>query len=464
MISARLIASLKTKGGQLVMRAEDLKPDDLFTQIQNLVERLAVERRAREAAEAADKAKSELLAMTGHELRAPVDTLIAMIELLSASPLDPAQRRYTDMLVQSALRLRHVLDDIRDLTRLEAGRFVLARSEFDLHAMMQEVGSVLQARASDKGLTSGVDVGASCPRLVVADEARIRQVLMSLIDTALKSTVDGSVRLHASAIDVNGVRRLRFDVSDTGGGHARAERERLFKPLLKIPVATAAERGRTGLELAIAQKLAALMGGEVGCDSAVGKGSLYWFTLAAEHAGQPLAAEPLGAERAGSEPLEIESPILVLLEDEAVAAKPVKETEPQAGLRGHVLVVEDNAVNRMLIASYLDEFGLSHEMVSSGASALLSLASKRYDLVLMDVAMPDLDGVEATKRIRALHAPAAEVPIVALVSAKKGGRGAYLAAGMNAYVSKPIRGRELYRVLAPFLAKDAGEEPALRAG
>jgi len=458
-ISARLVAGLKTKGGQLVMRAEDFKPDDLFTQIQNLVERLAVERRAREAAEAADKAKSEFLAMTGHELRAPVETLIALTELLSASPLDPAQRRYTDMLIQSALTLRHVIDDIFDLTRLEAGRFALDRSEFDLHAMMQDVGSVLQARANDKGLTSGVDIGASCPRLVVADEARIRRVLMSLIDTALKSTTDGTVRLHASAIDVNGVWRLRFDVTDTGSGHARAEREQLFKPMLKFPSATVPQRGGTGLELAIGQKLAALMGGEVGCDSAVGKGSLYWFTLAAGRAGQPLAAE-----QAGPEPLEAEPPVLVLLEDEAVAAKPVKETEPQGKLRGHVLVVEDNAVNRMLIASYLDEFGLSQEMVGSGASALLSVASKRYDLVLMDVMMPDLDGVEATKRIRALHAPASEVPIVALVSAKKGDRGAYLSAGMNAYVSKPIRGRELYRVLARFLAKEAGDEPALRAG
>lgn len=437
------------------MRAEDFKPDDLFTQIQNLVERLAVERRAREAAEAADKAKSELLATVGHELKAPAETLIAMIELLSASPLDPAQRRYTDMLIQSALTLRHVIDDFFDLTRLEAGRFALDRSEFDLHAMMHDVGSVLQTRASDKGLTSGVDIGASCPQLVVADEGRIRRVLMSLIDTALKSTSDGTVRLHASAIDVNDVWRLRFDVTDTGSGYARYEREQLFKPMLKVPTATAAERRATGLELAIGRKLAALMGGEVGCDSAVGKGSLYWFTLTAEHAGQ----EPFVTEQ-----LEAEPPVLVLLEDEAVAAKSGKEAEPQGKLRGHVLVVEDNAVNRMLIASYLDEFGLSHEMVGTGASALLSLASKRYDLVLMDVMMSDLDGVEATKRIRALHAPAAEVPIIALVSAKKGDRGAYLSAGMNAYVSKPIRGRELHRALARFLREGEGEEPALRAG
>ncbi len=315
------------------MRAEDFKPDDLFAQIQNLVERLAVERRARESAEAADKAKSELLAMIGHELRAPVDTLIAMTELLSASPLDPAQRRYTDMLIQSALTLRHVIDDIFDLTRLEAGRFALDRSEFDLHAMMQDVGSVLQTRASDKGLTSGVDIGASCPQLVVADEERIRRVLMSLIDTALKSTSDGLVRLHASAIEVNGVWRLRFDVTDTGSGHSRAEREQLFKPMLKVPSATTAQRGATGLELAIGQKLAALMGGEVGCDSAVGKGSLYWFTLAAGRAGQPLAAqplaaEPLAAEQAGPEPLEAEP--LGPPKPEFRPDKPSPEAEPKA--------------------------------------------------------------------------------------------------------------------------------------
>ena len=442
------------------MRAEDFKPDDLFAQIQNLVERLAVERRAREAVEGADKAKSELLATVGHELKAPVETLVAMTELLSLSPLDPAQRRYTDMLLEAARKLGHVVYDIVDYTRLEAGHFTLDRSEFDLHTMMQDVGSALHERASDKGLTSGVDIGASCPRLVVGDEARIRQVLMSLIDAALKSTTDGSVRLHASGIAVNGTWRLRFDVTDTGSGHARSEREQLFKPMLRVVGASSAAPGPTGLELAIGQKLAALMGGEVGCDSAVGKGSLYWFTLAAGHAGQA----PISPENAGPHPLEAETPVLVLLDEEAIVQKPLQEPDPQVNLRGHVLVVEDNAVNRMLIATYLDEFGLSHEMVGTGAAALLNLASRRYDLVLMDATMPDLDGVEATKRIRALQSPAAKVPVVALVSARTGDRGAYLAAGMDAYVSKPIRGRELYRVLARFLAKDAGEESALRAG
>ncbi len=427
------------------MLPEDFKPDDLFAQIQNLADKLAQERHARQVAEAEGKARSELLATTGHELKAPVESLIAIIELLSASPLDPAQRRYTQMLAESAWRLLGVIGDLVDFTRVEAGRFELNPVEFDVHEMLHDVGLALQDRASETGLTCGLDIGASCPRLVVADEARVRQVLLCLIDNALKLTSEGSVRLHASAIDVNGMWMLRFDVSDTGRGHNRVEREQLFKPVVKVLGAMQPQQSGTGLELSIAHKLAAHMGGEIGCDSVVGKGSLYWFTLAAAH------AEP---ERAMPEQKAL-----------SALAVSVPEQDPTAKLSGHVLVVEDNAVNRMLIASYLDEFGLSYEMVGAAGTALLNLASKPYDLVLMDVSMPDLDGVEATKRIRALHAPAAEVPIIALVTqAKTAECGAYLVAGMDGYVTKPIRGRELYAALAPFLAQDEGDEPLLLVG
>ncbi len=442
------------------MRPEDFEPGDLFTQIHNLVETLAEERRAREAAEGAERSKSELLAMIGHELRAPVETIASVSELLRLSPLDPAQRRYTDMIAQSSQSLRNVVDDIGDLTRLEAGRFDLACSEFDLHAMIEEIGSALVTRAGAKGLTSGVDIGASCPQRVVADACRIRQVMTTLLDTALRSTLDGSVRLHASAIDVNGRWRLRFDVTDTGRGYSAAERAQLFKPVLKVQSAASAEREGSGLELAIARKLAGLMGGEVGCDSAPGKGSLYWFTLTAGHAGQAFFA----ARREDQERAVRDEPVLELAEAEEAAPEPPREAERPAKLLGHVLVVENNAVNRMLIGSYLEEFGLTHEMVASGAAALLNLATRRYDLVLMDMKMPDLDGIEATRQIRALQGPSAEVPLVALVAVKGENRGAYLAAGVDAYVSKPIRGRELHRVLARFLRDEAGEEPVLLAG
>jgi CheY-like chemotaxis protein len=241
------------------------------------------------------------------------------------------------------------------------------------------------------------------------------------------------VRLHANANEIDGRLLLRFDVIDTGVGLSRAVQQRLFQPYLQLEGPGAHQTGATGLSLSIARKLALLMGGEIGCQSVVGQGTLYWFILPACRARMAVPAP-----------------------------KPDKDAQPQAGLSGHVLVVEDNAVNRMLIVTYLDEFGLTHEVVTGGGDAVVSLASKTYDVVLMDTAMRDLDAVETTRRIRSLHAPSSHVPIVALIAhGMTSDCGAYLAAGMDAYVSKPIRGRELYAVLAQFLG-GAREEPVLR--
>jgi CheY-like chemotaxis protein len=415
------------------MRPEDFRPDDLFAQIQGLVDGLADERRAREAAEAADKAKSDLLTMVGHELRTPMEAVIAMAELMLASPLDPTQRLHARTLHQSARSLLGVLNDVLDFSRLEAGRFELDQASFDLHDLIQGVAAVLQTRANEKGLTAGVDIGANCPRFVVGDAARLRQVLISLVDNALKFTAIGSVRLHASASEVDGRLLLRFDVTDTGVGLSKAVQERLFQPYVQLDRPVANQNGGTGLGLSIARKLALLMDGEIGCESVVGQGTLYWFAVPAESPRVNVAAPKAG-----------------------------NDAQPQGALSGHVLVVEDNAVNRMLIVTYLDEFGLTHDVVTSGGAAVMGLAAKSYDLVLMDTAMRGLDGVETTRRIRSLHAPSSQVPIVALIAhGMKSDCGAYLAAGMNAYVSKPIRGRELYAALVPFLAAEKGE-PTLR--
>jgi CheY-like chemotaxis protein len=414
------------------MRAEDFRPDDLFAQIQGLVDGLADERHAREAAEAADEAKSELLAMIGHELRTPMEAVVAMAELLLTGPLDPAQARYAETLHHSARGLLSVLDEVLDFSRLAAGRFQLEQTSFDLHELIQDVGAVLETRANEKGLTGGVDIGANCPRFIVGDAARLRQVLMSLVDNALKFTAMGSVRVHAGASEVDGRLFLRFDVTDTGVGLSKAVQERLFQPYVQADGPVASKDG-TGLGLSIARKLALLMGGELGCESVVGQGTLYWCTL------------PAGQARASETP-----------------PRQGRDAQPQGTLSGRVLVVEANAVNRMLIVTYLDEFGLTHEVVASGAAAVMALASSSYDLVLMDAAMPDLDGVEVTRRIRSLHAPSSHVPIVALVAhGAKGDCGAYISAGMDAYVTKPIRGRDLYGALAPFLG-GAKEEPTLR--
>ena len=415
------------------MQPEDFRPDDLFGQIQGLVDGLAAERCARKSAEAANKAKSELLTMVGRELRSPMEAVTAMAELLLASPLDPTQARYAEMLHQSSRSLLGVLNDVLDFSRLEAGRMELQQATFDLHDLIHGVGAVLQARANEKGLTGGVDIGANCPRYIVGDGARLRQVLMSFVDNAIKFTTIGSVRLHANSREVDGRLMLRFDVTDTGVGLSKAVQERLFLPFVEVDKTLGGTAGSTGLGLSIAKKLASLMGGEVGCQSVVGQGTLYWFTLPAGRA-----------------------------EMVVPATRASKDATAPGLLCGHVLLVEDNAVNRMLIGSYLDEFGLTHEVAANSDAAVMCLAAKSYDLVLMDTAMRELDAVETTKRIRTLHAPSSQVPIVALIANRlKADAGAYLAAGMDAYVSKPIRGRELNAALAPFLGV-AREEPVLR--
>jgi CheY-like chemotaxis protein/nitrogen-specific signal transduction histidine kinase len=408
------------------MQPEDFRPDDLFTQIQELADALTAERQARERPAAADRAKSEPLTVVSHELCAPIGAVISMSERLLKSPLDGTQRRYAETLQQSARSLLTVLNDILDFSKLEAGRFELESAPLDLHDLVKSAGGALQAQADEKNLQNGVHIGMSCPRFVKGDAGRLRQILASLIGNAVKFTSEGSVRLHLNAGETDGRLTLRFDVTDSGVGLSEVQKERLFQPCVQVERSGGSQYGGTGLGLSIAQRLVALMGGEIGCESAPGQGNLFWFTIPTERA-MPTAS---------------------------------KDAQAPATLSGHVLVVEDNAPNRMLISAYLDEFGLTYEMVESGSDAITRLAGKTYDLVLMDIKMPELDGVETTKRIRKMRSHAAEVPIVALTAhAMKGDCEDYLAAGMDGYISKPIRGRDLFAAIAPYLSPDEGEAP-----
>lgn len=400
------------------MQANTFQPENLFAQIQTLVDGLEAERQARAAAEAADAAKSALLSVIGHELHTPMESVVAMAELLRASRLDASQQCYTETLVRSARSILNVVDDVVDFSLLESGEAELVCEPFDLHELIRGVASALQTRASKKGLTTGVDMGANCPRTVVGDETRVRQVLMSLIDTAVQSTSTGSVRLYVSVNDAETPLTVRFDVTDTGAGLSQAEQDSLFEPSADAP---------HGLGLPIARRLAEAMGGEVGCNSALDQGTLYWFTFKAER------------------------------------GEGVDETQVEQGsdgkLSGHVLVAEDNTVTRMLIGGYLDEFGLTYEMVDNGAAALMCLAARRYDLALMDMVLPDYDGVKIAKRVRTMQAPSSDVPIVALAASNaESDDQDCVAAGINARVSKPIQGPALYAALVPFVsARKDGE-------
>ncbi|HEY6919998.1 MAG TPA: response regulator [Methyloceanibacter sp.] len=464
------------------MQAQGFHAHGLYAQVQRLVGGFEAERKARQAAEAADKAKSELLATISHELRTPMEAVVAMAELLLGTPLDETQQLHAETLLKSSRSLLSALNDVLDFSRLETGRFESDPIAFDLHALIHEVAAELQARANAKGLTGSSDISANCPRFVIGDATRLRQVLLGLIDNSLKYTSIGSVRLHASATEHDGRLQLRFDVIDTGVGLSKTVQDRLFQPCIEINTYFGEV---TGLGLPIARKLAKLMAGDIGCKSVVGQGSLYWRTLPAE---LPRKTNALSASELtpASEPLAIhESAAANDARDAAAASESRRVNEkvtavsevpegPAAGeahdpvsqqdkLAGHVLVAEDNAVNRVLIGTYLNEFGLSHEMVSTGSAAVISVATKGYDLVLLDTMIADLDGIETTRRIRAMHVPSAELPIVALVAqAKKQHCATYLAAGMDACVTKPISAGELHAALAPFLTRAQPLEPMLR--
>jgi CheY-like chemotaxis protein len=361
-----------------------------------------------------------------------------MADRLLGGPVDASQRRDVETLARSAQCLLAALNEMLDFSHFETGEAELAVEQFDLHALVKNAASVLQDRASAKGLMSEVDKAANCPRFILGDEARVRQILLGLINTALESTSEGSIRLYVSVNDDQYPFTVRFDVTNTGEGLSEVEQEVLFQ--------ASADTSRAGdtLGLQIAQRLAEAMGGGVGCNGVVGQGTLYWSTFKAVVADDVMSDDdPARADSANDD---VEAP------SQAVG-QPSPEPAPAEGvLSGHMLVVENNTVNRTLISAYLDEFGLTYEMVENGGAALRCLSARSYDLVLMDTALPDYDGHQMVEHIRALHLPSSEVPIVALAApGAKDDFQALVAAGVNGRVTKPIQGRALYAALVPFL-------------
>jgi len=416
------------------MQINGVQPANTNVRIEGLMSGLEAERKARQAAEAADAAKAELLALMGNDLRAPMQSVAAMANHLLANAAGVSQRRDVEAFAQSARALFNALNEVLDFAELETGEAELAIEPFDLHALVKDAASELQARAGAKDLTSGVEMTPNCPRFIVGDASRVRQVLMGLVEAALQRTTEGSIRLYVSVNDAAYPFTVRFDITDTGTGLTEAEIKSLFQPC------SGTSRVGGALGLPIARRLAEVMGGELGCTSAVGRGTLHWFTFQSVVADEQDVANAQAAQGSAEMP-----------------APQLETKAPRTGaLSGHVLVVEGNTVNRMLIGAYLEEFGLSHEMVDNGASALMCLAARPYDLVLMDTVLPDYDGLQMVKRIRDMQAPSSDVPIVSVTaSGSKDDLRALVAAGVNARVTKPIQGRPLYAALVPFLPAQA---------
>ena len=423
--------------------------DDITARLKQLEQALAAERAGRARAEAESRAKSELLATVSHEVRTPMGAIISMADLLLGTVLNERQRHYAETLAQSGRGLLTLLNEILDFSKLEAGRFELEAVSFDFAELMQSIGSMLAVRAQEKGLASSLDLADGFPAQLWGDPVRIRQILDNLIDNAVKFTDQGSIRVLAGYGHDGDELVLRFEVHDTGIGLTAQQIEHLFKPYAQADSSVAVKYGGTGLGLSIARQLAQLMGGDMGAESSPQQGSMFWFTIRVR-------------EAAKASPDHVPSPDHVAAPDHVatpgLTAAPGPANARLGPLSGHVLVVEDNEINQMLIAAYLEQFGLSHETAVNGQEAVKMLQERQFDVVLMDIMMPVMDGLEATKQIRALSGPAAKVPIIALTAhAMKGDRETYLGAGMDSYVSKPVSAADLFSALCEHLGIEPQE-------
>ncbi len=401
--------------------------NDLNARLELLEKALGEERAARERAEDESRAKSELLATVSHEVRTPMGAIISMADLLLRTNLDERQFHYAETLEQSGRGLLALLNDILDHSKLDAGRVEVENIAFDLPELMQNVRSMLEVRAQEKGLQSSIELADNFPARLVGDPVRIRQILDNLIDNAVKFTDRGSVRVLAGYGHDGDELVLRFEVHDTGIGLDEKQMEHLFQPYEQADSSVSAKYGGTGLGLSIARQLAQLMSGDLGAESTPHLGSMFWFTIRVSEAAEA-KPENIARPRQGRAPA------------------------PLGPLSGHVLIVEDNEINQMLIAAYLDQFGLSHDTAVNGEEAVEMVQERTYDIVLMDIMMPVMDGIESTKQIRALSGPAAKTRIIALTAhAMEGDRETYLAAGMDGYVSKPVRATDLFTALCDHL-------------
>lgn len=393
-----------------------------------VAERRRIEAELREATRRAEdgaRAKAEFLAMMSHEIRTPMNGVVGTARLLLERPLGAEERDLVETIDYSGEALLTILDDILDFSKLEAGRLEIETATFDLPRLVHSVGALMGSRARAKGLLIEIMPAPDLPRWVRSDPTRLRQILFNLISNAVKFTERGAVRVAVTAAPAASGIALRFAVADTGIGIPEAARDGLFTEFSQADSSISRRFGGTGLGLAICKRLTGLLGGQIGFDTEEGRGSTFWFVL------------PVGL---GREP----------------APRPAKAAAATPPLR--VLLAEDHAINQKVAAGLLRARGHEVVIVADGAAAVRAVAAGAFEVVLMDLQMPGMDGFEATDRIRALPGEKAKIPIIAMTAnALRGDADRCRAAGMDGHIAKPIDPAALDAALA---RRSSGDDAA----